>query len=173
MTYVVKAISACVCMFRHPSVCVLPPVGLLCMCVWQYSEGLLCVSPSRGTPVCVSRYRVTLMCQLCLEEWTESWWTTVTQTHTHAGNLLRALPMITAPHPHTHSWHFSSKDNYRLPIYGCSMTLSWNPQALQKFLSLYICIYCISTCCVCVYNRACLFTFSLQGRLEFVCVFVH
>lgn len=71
MTYVVKAILVCVFMFKHPPVCE------------QYCEGLLCVSPRRGSPVCVSRYRMTLMCQLYLEEWTESWWTTVTHIHTH------------------------------------------------------------------------------------------
>lgn len=81
----------CVCVRRLS-----PTAGLLCT---SDTKGLLYASPLRGSPVCVSRYNVTPMCQLCLEEWTENWWTTMTHTLslslTHTQNLLRVLPMIT------------------------------------------------------------------------------
>lgn len=153
-----------------------PTAGLLCTCVCeQCSKGLLYASPLRGSPVCVSRCNVTPMCQLCLEEWTENWWTTMTHTlslsltHTHTQNLLRVLPMIT----HTHSWHFSLKRIYRLPMYGCT----WHCHVTHrpcKSLSLYICLlHSRVMACVRVCSPACLFSHPAGQIRECVCVFVH
>lgn len=135
-------------------------------CIERYSEGLLCVSALRGSLVCVSRYTVTLMCQLCLEKWTQSWWATVT----HTGNLFRALPTITVPHLHTHTWHFSSKHICRFPFFSCSMALSWNPQASQKFLSWLICVYSMP---IYLCNVLGMYSICNSAYLFPLCVFVH
>lgn len=86
------------------------PLGLLCV----FENGLLkisCVHIPRRALRCVSRYRVTLMCQICLKRahWSAGGPLWLSPSHTHAGNFLRALPMITVPHTPTqpHSWHFS------------------------------------------------------------------
>ena len=68
----------------------------------RFSEDLLCTSPSQGSPVGISRYRVTLMCQFCLKEWMKCWWNTVTHPPTHpltpTQNSPRAFLMITVHH---------------------------------------------------------------------------
>lgn len=108
MTYIVKAIlmRVCVCVFIYASSCVFLPSGSPVHICARYSEGLcVCACPSWGSPVCVSRYRATLMCQLCLEEWTESWWTTMTHTHIHSHRKPPQAPptlwSLYTPIPHT------------------------------------------------------------------------
>ena len=104
-------------------------------------------------------------------------------SHTHT----KRKPPQGSPYDHctppTHSWHFSSKHIYRFPIHDCSMTLSWNPQALQKCLSyvIVLTVYVHTLCCV--YKFVALLVFSsvsLQGGIRVwlnmcvcVCVFKY
>lgn len=135
------------------------------VCGW-YVEGLLYASPSWGSTVCVPRYVMTLMCQLCLEEWTENWWSAMTHRHETSSGLPVNI--------HTQSWHFYLEHIYRLPIYSVVYDIVMKPAGLTK---LSPCIGCVCSICTHVKwsvrscSTACLFNSPIR-QIRLVCILI-
>lgn len=145
--------------------CLCPSSGYTVHVCESYVEGLLYASPSWGSTVCVSRYNTTLMCQLCLEEWTENWWSTMTHPH----ETSTGLPV----NIHTQSWHFYLERIYRLPIYSVVYDIVMKPAGLTK---LSPCIGCVCSICtvrwsVCSCSTACLFNYPIR-QIKLVCTLI-